>query len=165
MWVAFLPLCMLYSSYSNCGNHNLNFWLMCFWNLYNKCCINIELFSLIFTKIKSICNRYCFNLWKKYFINIAQGMAKMRSVIHFCSVESASLPHCHVSCSRAFIAQKVLFVPRPLLHVYLLRKCKAFQFMDSIRIVGSNWSYFFLSVQNFCSFGNTLWNIWLNLPV
>lgn len=124
MWVAFLPLCMLYSSYSNCGNHNLNFWLMCFWNLYNKCCINIELFSLIFTKIKSICNRYCFNLWKKYFINKAQGMAKMRSVIHFCSMESASLPHCYVSRPRAFITQKVPLVPRPLLHVYLLRKCK-----------------------------------------
>lgn len=89
-------------SYCYCGNRNLKFWLVCFWNLHNKCYIRIENFFIEFTEIKFIYSRYCLNLWKKYFINIPQGITIKWDQSPFYFIESAPLLHCHISCLSAY---------------------------------------------------------------
>lgn len=71
MQLTFLPLCMLYSRVTVTVGVITRDFDAC---VSGICTANVELtyypFQFLFTRIKPVCSRCCFNLWKKYFVNV-----------------------------------------------------------------------------------------------
>lgn len=76
MQLTFLPLCMLCSRVTVTVGAIIRDFDAC---VSGICTANVELtyypFQFLFTKIKPVCSRRCFNLWKQYFVNVLGDVA------------------------------------------------------------------------------------------